>query len=344
MQLTLTLYQQNENNAMLKIRPVNTNDYDSICSFPQDADELFYMFPKATFPLTTDQLVESISKRQDSTVIESDGIVAGFANFYKWEIGGTCSIGNFVICKNFRRAGVGRALINGMLRIAKEKYKADSIHVSCFNLNTSGLILYSKFGFIPYEFERRLSKSGNEIVLIHMKYDLSIDNSNVKIRRFIKEDVDNIQRLASKKVNSDKTNVPFPYPEGGADKYQQIVDENWNNGLSREFVVEYCGSVIGMAGILYLCDEQQEPQIGYWIDEAYRNKGIGSLIVKWLKEYSVNELKLSRINAHVFKTNIGSIKVLERNGFIAKDSFRLPCDHFKYPNELMINYEYKNVV
>ncbi len=33
-------------------RTVEPNDIPIICSFPQEPDELFYMFPKASYPLT----------------------------------------------------------------------------------------------------------------------------------------------------------------------------------------------------------------------------------------------------------------------------------------------------
>jgi hypothetical protein len=40
------------------------------------------MFPKASYPLTIDQLKEAIAQRFDSTVVLLDDRVAGFANFY----------------------------------------------------------------------------------------------------------------------------------------------------------------------------------------------------------------------------------------------------------------------
>ncbi|RON16813.1 hypothetical protein BK662_09895 [Pseudomonas frederiksbergensis] len=39
-----------------------------ICGFPQNAQELFFMFPKAHFPLTETQLITAISQRFDVSV------------------------------------------------------------------------------------------------------------------------------------------------------------------------------------------------------------------------------------------------------------------------------------
>ena len=40
----------------IKIRNVEENDLKEICNFPQNEQELYFMFPKADYPLTVDQL------------------------------------------------------------------------------------------------------------------------------------------------------------------------------------------------------------------------------------------------------------------------------------------------
>lgn len=55
------------------------------------------MFPKATYPLTPAQLSDAIAQRSGSTVVEGNGLVLGFANFYKAEHGGICALGNVVV-------------------------------------------------------------------------------------------------------------------------------------------------------------------------------------------------------------------------------------------------------
>lgn len=61
--------------------PVAAKDIPVICAFPRDEEELFFMFPKANWPLTPAQLQASIDSRADSTVVEEAGSVLGFANF-----------------------------------------------------------------------------------------------------------------------------------------------------------------------------------------------------------------------------------------------------------------------
>jgi ribosomal protein S18 acetylase RimI-like enzyme len=150
-------------------RPVAEKDIRAICGFPQNEDELFFLFPKAEFPLATSQLQESIAQRSSSTVVELDGEVVAFANFYRWETHSIFSIGNVIVSSLARGRGIGRYLIVQMINIAFLKYLATEVTVSCFNQNVAGLLLYPKLGFQPYAVEERKNKKENRVALIHMR-------------------------------------------------------------------------------------------------------------------------------------------------------------------------------
>ncbi|MDH1658942.1 GNAT family N-acetyltransferase [Pseudomonas mosselii] len=153
----------------LSHRPVQPADIATLCSFPQSADELFYMFPKATYPLTSAQLSEAIAQRSGSTVIEADGAIVGFANFYKAEYDGVCALGNVVVAPTARGQGVARYLVQCMIALAREDFAAREIWVSCFNHNTAGLLLYPQLGFVPFGIEERRAPDGSRVALIQMK-------------------------------------------------------------------------------------------------------------------------------------------------------------------------------
>lgn len=150
-------------------RPVAGKDIQVICGFPQSEDELFFLFPKAEFPLTPAQLQDAIARRSDSTVVALGGEVVAFANFYRWKTGGSCSIGNVIVSPAARGRGVGRYLVERMSDLAFSKHQAAEVTVSCFNRNVAGLLLYPKLGFQPYAVEERQDKKGNRVALIHMR-------------------------------------------------------------------------------------------------------------------------------------------------------------------------------
>ncbi len=150
-------------------RPVQEKDISIICSFPQNEEELYFLFPKANFPLMPSQLQNAIAKRSDSTVVEHKGKVVAFANFYRFEPMGSFAIGNVIVAPTSRGQGIGRHLIKQMVSIAFSKHQAREVTVSCFNRNVGGLLLYPKLGFYPYAIEERLDQKGERVALIHMR-------------------------------------------------------------------------------------------------------------------------------------------------------------------------------
>lgn len=153
---------------LLTHRPIEDRDIPIVCRFPQSEEELFFFFPKAVFPLTPWQLQDSISQRSDSTVVELEGHVVAFANFYRWGAKG-CSIGNVIVSPTVRGQGVGSYLVEQMVGLGFSKHGAIEVTVSCFNQNVVGLIFYPKLGFKPYAIDERQDKNGNRVALIHMR-------------------------------------------------------------------------------------------------------------------------------------------------------------------------------
>ncbi len=68
------------------------------------------------------------------------------------------------------------------------------------------------------------------------------------------------------------------------------------------------GQVIGSIGVW----GENELEVGYWIDRAAWGKGIASAALAAL----LAEVQERPVTAHVAEHNVGSIRVLERNGFV----------------------------
>jgi ribosomal protein S18 acetylase RimI-like enzyme len=154
---------------MFSYRPVQEIDIPLICQFPQSEEELFFLYPKASYPLTFDQLKKAIDQRTDSTVVLWNRSVVGFANFYICDPGSKCAIGNVVVAPTARARGVGRYLVETMVQLAFAKHMAKEVQISCFNQNVASLLLYSRLGFLPVSVEERIDKQGNRVALIQMK-------------------------------------------------------------------------------------------------------------------------------------------------------------------------------
>lgn len=154
---------------MFSHRIAQVSDFEHIALFPQSEEELFYMFPTAKFPLTAVQLYNASQQRHHPTVVIKNKKIVGYANFYELKEGEYCSIGNVIVHPHHRGEGIASYLVEVMEKTAQTEYCVQEIRLSCFNHNTSGLLLYHKLGYKPYAIEVRTDKYDNRIALIEMK-------------------------------------------------------------------------------------------------------------------------------------------------------------------------------
>jgi ribosomal protein S18 acetylase RimI-like enzyme len=136
-------------------RPATDADLDQVVRFVHNADELFFAFPRAHWPLTREQLAAACAERQGSTLVLLDGQPAGFANFYQSFPGGYCALGNLMVAPWARGRGVASYLVGVMEQLALRDFAARELKVSCFNDNAAGLLLYGRLGYRLTGLEQR---------------------------------------------------------------------------------------------------------------------------------------------------------------------------------------------
>jgi ribosomal protein S18 acetylase RimI-like enzyme len=132
---------------LLTHRPATAEDLDQVLHFVRNADELFYAFPRAHWPLTREQLAAAHAERRGNTLVLLAGRPAGFANFYQSVPGEYCALGNLMIAPWARGQGVARHLVEVMEQLAQRGFDARELKVSCFNDNAAGLLLYGRLGY-----------------------------------------------------------------------------------------------------------------------------------------------------------------------------------------------------
>jgi len=107
--------------------------------------------------------------------------------------------------------------------------------------------------------------------------------------------------------------IPFPYTIDDAIFFINLVKQEKPR---MTFAIEFEGHFCGVIGLVGLNDVyRKSAEIGYWIGEPFWNKGIATVAVKLITDYGFDELGLMRIHTGVFENNIGSMKVLEKNGY-----------------------------
>ncbi len=155
------------NDMSLCFRPVEVRDHAILCELLADPAELFRVYPAGTAPFDSAQLQGLLREREDVTVIEVDGSVAGFAGLYN-VCPESAFIGNLVIAPRWRGRGIGLKLLQHMLGLIAARAIPEA-RLSVFVDNANALRLYHRNGFIPFAMEERIAPDRRVVMLLHMK-------------------------------------------------------------------------------------------------------------------------------------------------------------------------------
>lgn len=153
----------------LSHRPLADADIPTVCGFPRTPEELYFLFPRAVWPLTPDQVRASLPVRYDPTVATLGDRVVGYVNFATFEEGRTASIGNVSVAPDLRRRGIAEYLLRTMLDRGFRHHELPELTLYCFNTNTPGLLLYAKLGLEPIALETRVTPTGDPIALFKLR-------------------------------------------------------------------------------------------------------------------------------------------------------------------------------
>lgn len=107
--------------------------------------------------------------------------------------------------------------------------------------------------------------------------------------------------------------------EAVADFYETLSDNAKSYGRTIYIDGEYIGDIW-----CYCIDRDENPNamVSYCIfKKGYWGRGIGSIALEMFLKEVTEKLQLKSIGAFTYANNIGSIRVLERNGFVLSESF-----------------------
>lgn len=85
--------------------------------------------------------------------------------------------------------------------------------------------------------------------------------------------------------------------------------------LYASIVLKSSEEVIGTAMIFNFDEEAKHAEIGYVFNKDHWGKGYGTEIINLMSNFAFESLNLHKIHASVVDANIGSARILEKNGF-----------------------------
>lgn len=144
-----------------------------------------------------------------------------------------------------------------------------------------------------------------------------------------------VEHLSSKEIYDTTLTIPHPFLESHADTWLQKRIEHAGRQVKLvAFAIRDAGdNLIGGVGSDSLeLGTTHRAEISYWLGVRFWGQGIMTDAVRAYVGYAFSELGLLRLTAHTFEFNVGSARVLEKNGFTVEGRLR---KHFRKDGELL---------
>ncbi|MEQ9438862.1 MAG: GNAT family protein [Cyclobacteriaceae bacterium] len=113
---------------------------------------------------------------------------------------------------------------------------------------------------------------------------------------------------------------PHPYTLQDAQLWVRVAHKD-PNALNLAIAVD--GEAVGAIGVIFKDDVYyRTAEIGYWLAEAYWNRGITTRAVVALTDYVFAHYDICRLYAGIFEYNAASGRVLEKAGYTLEARLR----------------------
>ncbi|MBQ9658037.1 MAG: GNAT family N-acetyltransferase [Clostridia bacterium] len=158
----------------IKIKLANIENVKNVQRLSQELIELEDKICKEKYTISLDwslsehgkEYFENHIKNKHIYLAEYDKKIVGYICFYileqeKYETVKQMKVENLIIQKDYRRLGIGKALMNKAFEICKEN-GVNCITLTSISDNIDARLFYNSLGFKSYNTEYQLSKDENE--------------------------------------------------------------------------------------------------------------------------------------------------------------------------------------
>ena len=110
---------------------------------------------------------------------------------------------------------------------------------------------------------------------------------------------------------------PSPYSIEDAERFLARA------AVPNNFAIEVDGGAVGGIALMRHGDvERLSAELGYWLGEPFWGRGIMTQVVRAVTDLAFTTLGLIRVYAMPYATTAGSIRVLEKAGFVCEGRLR----------------------
>ena len=162
---------------------------------------------------------------------------------------------------------------------------------------------------------------------------IKIETERLVLKKLVQADKERLVSLIGDfQVLKTLSKVPYPYTLDDADEW---LERSHNQKFNLNIFLN--DDLIGGVGLTPAEDDFYE--LGYWLGVDYWGQGYATESVMEFLNYAKTNSSCEKLKANVFKENIASTKVLEKNGFKRVED-REVFSISRQENVISVNYEY----
>ena len=110
--------------------------------------------------------------------------------------------------------------------------------------------------------------------------------------------------------------IPLPYTEADADWWLDRCEQSVGSPMTNFALRTSSGYLIGAIGLVGpLSPDAHSAEFGYWLARSYRGHGLMPRVIRTFSDYAFQQLRIHRLFATPFASNLASHRVLEKAGF-----------------------------
>ncbi|HZZ82650.1 MAG TPA: GNAT family N-acetyltransferase [Gemmataceae bacterium] len=151
-------------------------------------------------------------------------------------------------------------------------------------------------------------------------------DSQFHLSEFQAEDVAAlIEYLNDRDIHERTLRIPYPYTAADAAEWLALAEKiTQQQGRPINFAIRNRdrGLIGGVGFDGFQLGESHRAEIGYWLARPFWGRGIMSAVVERVCQHAFGEFGLVKISAHVFTSNPGSGRVLQKCGFVQEGLLR----------------------
>jgi len=129
------------------------------------------------------------------------------------------------------------------------------------------------------------------------------------------------------------TSIAWPFTPEAADRLIADAHRDWRAGAAARFAIlnGSAGELVGTASLLHIYPERSDAEIGYWLGERGRGRGLARAAAVALRDWGFGALGLDRLHLLVDLDNAASHAVARAAGFlpVGERIWRHPTDPAK---------------